>query len=259
MSLLSQPFDPAREAALVTGAGNGIGRAIALALVGEGVRTVFADISEQRLDAAIKAAARPELAVPFVGDLARPDTRDALLARAEAKIGRITHFVHSASPPRREADHILAVSEATWRQMHAVNIDAGFYLARALAEKLIAAKAPGSFLFLTSLHAGTPRNLPHYSSAKAAMAMLVKELAKSLGQHSIRVNALVPGAIAAGGFVADPGLAKHIPLGRIGQAQDLAPIALAVLSNKISGYVTGAAITVDGGLALTNWFDPPEL
>ena len=259
MSMLSDPFDPAREAALVTGAGNGIGRAIALALVGEGVKTVFADVSAERVDAAIKAASRPELAVPFVGDLAKPEVREALLAHAEAKIGHITHFVHSASPPRREADHILAVSEETWRQMHAVNIDAGFHLARELARKLIAAKTAGSFLFLTSLHAETPRNLPHYSSAKAAMAMLVKELAKSLGQHSIRVNALVPGAIAAGGFVANPALAKHIPLGRLGEANDLAPMALAVLSNKISGYVTGAAITVDGGIALTNWFDPPEL
>jgi 3-oxoacyl-[acyl-carrier protein] reductase len=259
MSMLSQPFDPAREAALVTGAGNGIGRAIALALVGEGVKTMFADVSGERVDAAIKAAGQPELAVPFVGDLAKPDMRDQLLAHAQAKIGLITHFVHSASPPRREADHILAVSEETWRQMHAVNLDAGFHLARELSRKLIAANAPGSFLFLTSLHAGTPRNLPHYSSAKAAMAMLVKELAKSLGQHSIRVNALVPGAIAAGGFVANPALAKHIPLGRLGEANDLAPMALAVLSNKVSGYVTGAATTVDGGLALTNWFDPPEL
>jgi 3-oxoacyl-[acyl-carrier protein] reductase len=259
MSLLSQPFDPSRETALVTGAGNGIGRAIALALVGEGVKTVFADISEERVAAAVKSAPRPELALPFVADLGQPAARDALLAHAEAKVGRVTHFVHSASPPRREADHILAVSEETWRQMHAVNIDAGFHLARELAKKLIAAKAPGSFLFLTSLHAGTPRNLPHYSSAKAAMAMLVKELAKSLGQHSIRVNALVPGAIAAGGFVANPALAKHIPLGRLGEANDLAPMALAVLSNTISGYVTGAAFTVDGGLALTNWFDPPEL
>jgi 3-oxoacyl-[acyl-carrier protein] reductase len=259
MSMLSEPFDPAREAALVTGAANGIGRAIALALVGEGVKTVFADVSEERVAAATKAASQRELAVPFVGDLAEPEVRNSLLAHAQAKIGRITHFVHSASPPRREADHILAVSEDTWRQMHAVNIDAGFHLARELAKNLIAAKAPGSFLFLTSLHAGTPRNLPHYSSAKAAMAMLVKELAKSLGQHSIRVNALVPGAIAAGGFVANPALAKHIPLGRLGEANDLAPMALAVLSNKVSGYVTGAAIAVDGGLALTNWFDPPQL
>ncbi|TKW79785.1 MAG: SDR family oxidoreductase, partial [Bradyrhizobium icense] len=59
--------------------------------------------------------------------------------------------------------------------------------------------------------------------------------------------------------VADPSLSKRIPLGRIGQAQDLAPMALAVLSNKVSGYVTGAAFTVDGGLSLTNWFEPPAL
>jgi 3-oxoacyl-[acyl-carrier protein] reductase len=259
MSLFSSPFDPAREAALVTGAGNGIGRAIAQALVGEGVRTIFADLSEERVAAAIKSVAQPELAVPFVGDLAVPATCDTLLAHAEKTIGRVTHFVHSASPPRREADHAFAVSEETWKQMHAVNLDAGFHLSRALAQKLIAAREPGSFLLLTSLHAGTPRNLPHYSSAKAAMAMLVKELAKTLGRYNIRVNALVPGAIAAGGFVADPSLAKHIPLGRLGHGEDLAPMALAVLSNSISSYVTGASIVVDGGLSLTNWFDPPAL
>ncbi|MGY4313306.1 SDR family NAD(P)-dependent oxidoreductase [Bradyrhizobium sp. JR3.5] len=259
MSLFTSPFDPAREAALVTGAGNGIGRAIAQALVGEGVRTVFADLHEDKVLAAIKAAARPELAVPWVGDLAQRAACDALLAHAQATVGQVTHFVHSASPPRREADHAMAVDEETWRQMHAVNLDAGFHLSRELARKLIAATTPGSFLLLTSLHAGTPRNLPHYSTAKAGMAMLVKELAKSWGCYGIRVNALVPGAIAAGGFVADPALAKHIPLGRLGQADDLAPMALAVLSHKLSGYVTGASIVVDGGLSLTNWFAPPEL
>ena len=258
MSLFDTPFDPAREAALVTGAGSGIGRAVAQALVGEGVRTVFADLHEDRVLAAIKAAPRPDLAVAWVGDLARREACDALLAHAQSTLGRVTHFVHSASPPCREADHVMAVDEETWRQLHAVNLDAGFHLSRELARSLIAAKMPGSFLLLTSLHAGTPRNLPHYSTAKAGMAMLVKELAKSWGRHGIRVNALVPGAIAAGGFVADPALARHIPLGRLGQADDLAPMALAVLSHKLSGYVTGASIVVDGGLSLTNWFAPPE-
>ena len=259
MSIFDNPFDPAHEAALVTGAGNGIGKAIAQALVGEGVRTVFADINEERVADAIKTSPRPELAVSFVGDLADPAACDVLLAHAQATLGRATLFVHSASPPRHEADHIFGVSHETWDRMRAVNIDAGFGLARELARRLIAAKTPGSFLFLTSLHAATPRNLPHYSSAKAAMAMLVKELAKTLGRYNIRVNALVPGAIAAGGFVADPSLARHIPLGRLGRGEDLAPMALAVLSNKISAYVTGAAIAVDGGIALTNWFDPPDL
>jgi NAD(P)-dependent dehydrogenase (short-subunit alcohol dehydrogenase family) len=82
---------------------------------------------------------------------------------------------------------------------------------------LIAAREPGSFLMLTSLHAGTPRNLPHYSTSKAALAMLVKELTKTLGPFGIRVNALVPGAIAAGGFAADPALARHVPPGPTGK------------------------------------------
>ena len=259
MSLLSNPFDPTREAALVTGAGNGIGRAIAQALVGEGVRTVFADVSGDRVAAAIAAVPRPELAVPWVGDLARRDAWDALLTDARSAVGQVTHFVHSASPPRREADHAFAVDPETWEEMRAVNVDAGFYLSRELARQLIAARTPGSFLLLTSLHAGTPRNLPHYSTSKAALSMLVKELAKTLGRFDIRINALVPGAIAAGGFVADPSLARHIPLGRLGRAEDLAPLALAVLSNRISAYVTGAAFVVDGGLSLMNWFDPPAL
>ena len=75
MSLLSTPFDPAREAALVTGAGNGIGRAIAQALVGEGVRTVFADVNRDTVTAAIKASARPELAVSWVGESSASDDR----------------------------------------------------------------------------------------------------------------------------------------------------------------------------------------
>src|SRR6187455_2881076 len=222
MGLLDHPFDHAREAGLVTGAGNGIGRAIAQALVAEGVRTVFADVKRETVTAAIAASARPELAVPFVGDLADAAARQALLADAAAAVGRVTHFVHSASPPRREADHALGVSTETWARMHAVNLEAGFHLSRELARKLIADKQPGSFLLLTSLHAGTPRNLPHYSTSKAGLSMLVKELAKTLGRYSIRVNALVPGAIAAGGFVADPALARHIPLGRLGKSEDLA-------------------------------------
>ncbi len=70
----------------------------------------------------------------------------------------------------------------------------------------------------------------------------------------------MPGAVAAGGFVADPSLAKHIPLGRLWESLQSSPRwRLAVLWKRISAYVTGAAIVVDGGLSLTNWFDPPDL
>ena len=258
MSIFDTPFDPAREAALVTGAGNGIGRAIAQALVGEGVRTVFADVNPETVTAAIKASPRPELAVPWVGDLADPAARDALLAEAARAVGRVTRFVHSASPPRRETDHALGVSTQIWAQMHAVNLKQDPSRARTGAKvdcRQTARLVPAADFAACRY----PRNLPHYSTSKAGLSMLVKELAKTFGRFGIRVNALVPGAIAAGGFVADPALAKHIPLGRLGQAADLAPLALAVLSNRISAYVTGAAIVIDGGLSLTNWFEPPEL
>jgi 3-oxoacyl-[acyl-carrier protein] reductase len=84
MSLFDHLFDPAREAALVTGAGNGIGRAIAQALVGEGVRTLFADISEERLAAAIKNSPRPELAGPAIWLIARRAMRCLRMRRSRS-------------------------------------------------------------------------------------------------------------------------------------------------------------------------------
>ena len=133
MGLLDAPFDPAHEAALVTGAGNGIGRAIAQALVSEGVRTIFADVSEERVMAAIKSSSKPELATPFVGDLADRKVCEALLARAPKAVGRVTHFVHSASPPRREADHdggrsaVTEVLRLRQRRPHALWASYGLY------------------------------------------------------------------------------------------------------------------------------------
>lgn len=252
-------FEP-NETAVVTGAGNGIGRAIAQALVREGVDTVFAEIDGDKLNAAVdELGDQSARAIGWCGDLAKREDCEQLVAHAHRQLGRVDMFIHSASPPRRESDHLLGVDDDTWRQMHAVNVDAAFYLGREFSRRMIEQNIAGRLLLLTSLHAATPRNLPHYSSAKGAMDMMVKEFARSLGQHGIRANALVPGAIAAGGFVADPTLARHIPLGRLGVADDLAPMALSVLSNRVAGYVTGTSIVVDGGLALTNWFAPPTL
>ncbi|MFX7701428.1 hypothetical protein ABTJ88_19605, partial [Acinetobacter baumannii] len=80
---------------------------------------MFADISAERVAEAAQSSPRPELAVGWVGDLAERAACDALLAQAKSSLGLVTHFVHSASPPRREADHALAVSDETWRRMHA--------------------------------------------------------------------------------------------------------------------------------------------
>jgi 3-oxoacyl-[acyl-carrier protein] reductase len=115
MSLLNPLFDPAREAALVTGAGNGIGRAIAHALVGEGMCTVFADVREDLVAAAVAASPRPELAVTWVGDLASRGACDDLLAAAQSTVGQVTHFVHTqatANSGRGEAGTAAATKSS---------------------------------------------------------------------------------------------------------------------------------------------------
>ena len=244
----------AGETALITGAASGIGRGLARALAAEGARLVLSD-----LDAGRGGAVAGEVGAAFVAaDLSRPDAAAALFAAATAAAGGpISLFLHSASPPRPERQHLLAVTEAEWDAMLTTNLRAGFVLGRAAGRQTIAAGVRGRMLFVTSLHAETPRNLPHYSAAKAGETMLVKELARALGPHGIRVNAIAPGAIPGGGFAADvASLERMIPLGRTGTAEDIAQMAVALLSERFARYVTGTTVVVDGGLALFNWIVP---
>ncbi len=228
----------AGDTALVTGAAGGIGRGIAEALEREGAKVLGSD----RADC----------------DLAAPGAAHALVERAIRELGKVTLFVHAASPRRQESQSALAVKENEWREMLEINLSAGFLLAQALGRHMKENKLKGRMLFVTSLHADSPRNLPHYSAAKAGQTMVVKELARALGPHGIRVNAVVPGAVPGGGFNAPAGMVERIPLRRFGTPADVAAMAVAVLSERFGAYVTGASIVVDGGIALHNWIDPAE-
>jgi NAD(P)-dependent dehydrogenase (short-subunit alcohol dehydrogenase family) len=170
----------------------------------------------------------------------------------------VSIFVHAASPRRQERQTVLEVSADEWREMLAVNLDAAFVISQALGRHMVERGIRGRMLLVTSLHAESPRNLPHYSAAKAGETMLVKELARALGPRGIRVNAIVPGAIPGGGFEAPPGMIESIALRRFGTPADVAAMAVAVLSERFGAYVTGASIVVDGGIALKNWIEPPH-
>jgi 3-oxoacyl-[acyl-carrier protein] reductase len=238
------------DTALVTGAASGIGRGIAKALAAEGVQLVLSDIAEQ----AGTALSRELNATFIAADLADPTASRRLFEAAVKTLGSISILVHSASPRRHESDVALAVAEAQWDSMITVGLRAGFVLGQAVGAHMKAHRIKGRMLFITSLHAYTPRNLPHYSATKAGQTMLVKELARALGADGIRVNAIAPGAIPGGGFDADvSSLAKMIPLGRTGTPEDIADMAVALLCDRFSRYVTGTTVAVDGGLALYNW------
>jgi NAD(P)-dependent dehydrogenase (short-subunit alcohol dehydrogenase family) len=225
------------DTALVTGAAGGIGRGIAEALGAEGARVLASDLADC--------------------DLSKPGQAVALAERAIRELGQVSIFVHAASPRRREEHTALEVSEATWREMQEVNLNAGFLLGQALGRHMRERRIRGRMLYVTSLHAYAPRNLPHYSAAKAGQTMLVREFARALGPDGIRVNAIAPGAIPGGGFDAskNPGLLATIPMGRFGTPADVAAMAVAVLSERFGAYVTGATIAVDGGIAQHNWIE----
>ena len=243
------------DTALITGAASGIGRGIALALAREGVRVVVSDfdkMSGQRV--ANELVAEGASACFMHADLSTSDGAEKLLRGAIKELGQLSILVHSASPKRDENQTADSVTDEQWSVMTSVNLTAGFKLGRAAAQHMRDTKIAGRILFITSLHADTPRNLPHYSAAKAGTTMVMKELARAYGQYGIRVNALAPGAIAGGGFSADPAtLTDKIALRRVGTPEDVGNAAVALLSNRFSGYVTGTTIVVDGGLSLFNW------
>ena len=256
------------ETALVTGAASNIGRAIAKALAREGAAVLATDIDAARgtsLIGEIEAAGGK--AAFLQADLSKRDAADTLLAQLgkpamnTAVENPISIFVHSASPRRDASQTVASVTADAWDAMVDTHVRTGFFLARALAGRMAEAKLRGRLLFITSLHAETPRNIPHYAVSKAGQTMIVKELARFYGPAGIRVNALAPGAIGGGGFTPPdlPALEAKIALRRMGTADDIANAAVALLSDRYSAYVTGTTLVVDGGIALHNWIDPATI
>ncbi len=248
------------ERALVTGSASSIGRGIAIALAREGANVILADVDMERNAAVAREISNlgttPET---ITVDLSQPDGWKEVINAIE---GEVPHMmVHAASPPRVDSDTPLTVSEATWDAMLTTNLRAGFFLGRDIGARMREAGIKGRMLYVTSLHAETPRNLAHYSAAKAGTTMAMKELARALGPAGIRVNALAPGAVPGGGAANMDDSFKpkqKIALQRFGTPDDMAGMALALLSNRFSGYVTGVTVPVDGGLALFNWIPAPD-
>jgi NAD(P)-dependent dehydrogenase (short-subunit alcohol dehydrogenase family) len=247
---------------VVTGAARGIGEAIAKWLIMAG-----ADVTVIDRDSRVKDVFRTESCQVMEADLHGEDvvaladelTRNEPVELLVNNVGITTphRFLQIGGP---ELDLVLGT-----------NLRGPWLFTDRLVKALIQdrARTPGrsprprgSILFISSLHDRFVAREAHYSVSKAGVAMLVQAMAKELGRHQIRVNAISPGWIRTAEDTTTPEqVAKHdrlrprIPAGQAGVPADVARVALFLLSDAWSGYVTGQNIAVDGGLSLHNWLD----
>jgi NAD(P)-dependent dehydrogenase (short-subunit alcohol dehydrogenase family) len=243
--------------AVVTGAGSGIGRAIALGYGREGARVVLLDINENTAaEAAGEIRSAGGKAESFKLDVTRGEECAALAKKIAAEIGQVSILVNNAGINRRNA--FTADPEAVlkdWQDIMAINLNGTFNVTHAFLEALLASK--GRIINIGSIqsfmHVRTP-NSPAYTTSKHGVLGFTRALAADLGKHGVRVNAIGPGLIEtplnASVRANDPGLVKifmdHTPLGRAGKPEDIVGPAI-FLASDLSSYVTGSVVMVDGG------------
>jgi len=238
--------------ALITGAGQGNGRALALGLAQAGARVVVTDMNAGTVEETAQAVrAEGGTAWSFVLDVTSAEACKALAARVEAEIGKVDLLINNAGIIIREGSS-SPNAEANWRKSIDVNVHGTFNVSYAWLSAIKATK--GSIINIASIaaYAGQGGSLG-YSPSKGAVKMFTQSLAAELAPLGVRVNALAPGVIETpmtaatrdnpeklGSFM------TRIPMGRVGQTEDLiGPVIF--LASDMSRYVTGVTLPVDGG------------
>jgi NAD(P)-dependent dehydrogenase (short-subunit alcohol dehydrogenase family) len=249
--------------AVVTGAARGIGEAIAKWLIMAGADVTVIDKDAEPL----KDAFRTEDCQVIEADLHKEDVVG--LADELTRNGPVELLVNNVGITTPH--ELLEVGAAELDLVLGTNLRGPWLFTDRLVKALIeertvtpdrSQRRRGSILFISSLHDRYVAREAHYSVSKAGVAMLVQAMAKELGRHRIRVNAISPGWIRTAEDVNTPEqvakearLRPRIPAGLPGVPADVARVALFLLSDAWSGYVTGQNIAVDGGLSLHNFLD----
>jgi len=240
--------------AIITGASRGIGRAIALRFALAGARVVVSSRKLENVQAAadkIMAAGGEAHAVQ--AHVGRTDDITALVAQTLDAFGRIDIAVNNAAT-NPHFGPLLTADEGQWDKTLETNAKSCFRVCKAVAPYM-EAQGGGKIINLASIAGLRPSpGLGLYGLSKAVIIMLTKTLALELGAANIQVNAIAPGVIKTRFSqllwqtpqIADP-ILSNLPLGRFGQPEDVAGLAL-YLASSASDYVTGEAFVVDGGM-----------
>ena len=251
--------------AVVTGAARGIGEAIAKWLIMAGAEVTVVDKDAGQLKETFRTedcqVIEADLHTEDVAGVADELTRNGPVELVVNNVGITTpHRLLEIGPT--ELDLVLGTSlRGPW--LFTDRLVKAFIQDQAQTQTPDRVPRPrGSILFISSLHDRFVAREAHYSVSKAGVSMLVQAMAKDLGRHRIRVNAISPGWIRTAEDTSTPEqvakyarLRPRIPAGQAGVPADVARVALFLLSDAWSGYVTGQNIAVDGGLSLHNWLD----
>ena len=253
--MVLERFELKGKVAIVTGAGRGLGRHMALALAKAGADVACAARTEEQIEETashIRAAGRRALAVPT--DVRKSAQVDRLVERCLAEFGRLDIMFNNAGigDALSQGKELRDVSDEVWHDTIDVNLSSAFYGARAAARPMIE-QGGGVIVNVASGTGlrGNPSNFA-YGAAKAGVLALTKSLALMLVDHNIRVNCIIPGFVAqqppADQKEADFYLARgrYVPVQRLGEAWELGPLAI-FLASDASSYITGQGFIIDGG------------
>jgi NAD(P)-dependent dehydrogenase (short-subunit alcohol dehydrogenase family) len=244
-----------QKTVVVTGAANGIGRAVARTFLDTGHKVAVLDIDK---DALVAAFGEDKDAVKIVTDLSEVEPAEIAETVLE-HLGPPDVIINNVNILANKS--FLELEPNEFDKTFTVNLRTPWFMTKRLVWEMIGIEKRGSVLFISSLHDTFVRLSPDYSASQAAVSMLVKELAVELAQHGIRVNSLSPGAInsmsdLAGADLAQVGRMNNlVPLGRMGRPEDVAKLALMISDDGVAGYMNGVNIEVDGGLRLHNWLN----
>lgn len=263
---IAQLFDLTGKVAIVTGAGMGIGQAIAVRLAEAGANMMITDINTDAANQTIEYIREAGGNVEFVNADAASiaDAKKTVEATIKA-FGRIDILVNNAGI--FQFSSVLEINEDTWDRTQDINLKGMFFLSQVVAKEMMKAERGGVILNMASMDGIHPTRLEllPYNASKGGVIMLTKALALALAPYNITVNAIAsgpmntPGSARLAECLIDRGdpieeltldFMKRVPLGRLGEPDEIAKVALFLVTPGAS-YMTGSTVLVDGGYLLT--------